>query len=183
MSKRDYSDIESETDALTNDYSTSLRKKIKIEHDYIVERAKKVKEGIDLTEHKVNKFLLIFHTLLETLNLEREPEETDSIITDIILQIVLKLSSLIRQDIDTLKIPNVLKEALKVIKQLFQNAKTSSSSSRAAMEETIKEPPSSPSSSSSSSSFSTSIPQQQREQDQYTPETDKREHNHQYTLD
>ena len=134
MSKRDYSDLESEKDALTNDYSLNLPKKIKIEHDYIVEKAKKVNKDIDLTEHEVNKFLLIFHTLLETLNLEQEPEETDGIITDIILQTVLKLSSLIRQNIDTLKIPNILKEALKVIKQLFQNAKTSSSSSRAAVE-------------------------------------------------
>ena len=69
-----------------------LEKKIKTEHDYILSRSKKINESIDLTEHEVNKSLIIFHTLLETVDLDSENiEEADGIVTDIILKIVLKL--------------------------------------------------------------------------------------------
>ena len=129
MSKRPQFDLELEENDRTNDPCINLRKKIKIEHDFVVKRAKRVNEDLDLTEHEVNKFLLIFHTLLDTIDLDQAPEETDGIITDIILQIVLKISSLIRQNIELLPLPTVLKDALKIIKQLFQsNAKTTSKS-------------------------------------------------------
>ena len=121
MSKRLPFEIELEEDDRSNDPNANLRKKIKIEHDYIIRRAKKVNEDLDLTDHEVKKFLLIFHTLLDTIDLEQEPEETDGIITDIILQIALKISSLIRQNIESLPLPTVLKDALKIIKQLFKN--------------------------------------------------------------
>ena len=133
----------------------SLEKRIKLEHNYIIKRVKRANEDLDLSEHELYKFLLIFHTLIETVNLDdKELEEIDGVVTDIILKTVLKIADLIRQNIDALPFPKVLKDALKIIKGLFQNnaqAKTQSTSG-ATMEETIKERPRSSSSSSSSSS-------------------------------
>ena len=45
-----------------------IRKKIKTEHDFIISKSKAINRNIDLTEHEVNKFLIIFHTLLETVD-------------------------------------------------------------------------------------------------------------------
>ena len=101
-----------------------LEKKINTEHDYILSRSKKINESIDLTEHEVNKSSIIFHTLLETVDLDSENiEEADGIVTDIILKIVLKISELIRQNVDSLPLPKILKDALKVIKELFNGKK------------------------------------------------------------
>ena len=100
MSKRTTLDLKLKKDDRTDDSSYNLRKKVKIEHNFIISRAKRVNEDLDLTDHEVNKFLIIFHTLLDTIDISSEisePEETDGIATDTILQIVLKISSLIRQ--------------------------------------------------------------------------------------
>ena len=126
MSKRTTLDTELNKDDRTNDPSSNLRKKIKVEHDFIISRAKRINENLDLTDHQVNKFLIIFHTLLETIDLNSEiseGDETDGIVTDIILQIVLKISALIRQNVDSLPFPKILKDALKVIKELFNGKK------------------------------------------------------------
>ena len=47
---------------------TSLEKKIKLENQKIVNKIKEIEEDIDITEHEVHKFLLIFHTLAERVN-------------------------------------------------------------------------------------------------------------------
>ena len=93
----------------------------------LISKSKRINESIDLTDHKVNEFLIIFHTLLETVDLSSEiaeREETDSIVTDIILKIVIKISELIRQNVDSLPLPNILKSALRVIKKLFNGKKS-----------------------------------------------------------
>ena len=69
MSKRATLDTELNKDDRTNDPSSNLRKKIKVGHDFIISRAKRINENLDLTDHEVNKFLIIFHTLLETIDL------------------------------------------------------------------------------------------------------------------
>ena len=160
MSKRTIIDLKLKKDDRTDDLSLNLRKKIKVEHDFIISRAKSINEDLDLTDHEVNKFLIIFHTLLETIDINSEvsePEETDGIVTDSILQIVLKISSLIRQNVDSLPLPQILKDALKVIKELF-NGKKSMQVSREGgpLEKELKECASSTSSSSSSGTTSTS---------------------------
>ena len=127
MSKRQTVTGDLNKDDRSNDSSDILRKKIKVEHDFILSRSKRINESIDLTEHEVNKFLIIFHTLLETIDLNSEiseSEETDGIVTDIILKIVLKISELIRQNVDSLPLPKILKGALKVIKELFNGKKS-----------------------------------------------------------
>ena len=132
MSKREALGADTNKNDRTNNTSAVLRKKIKVEHDFILSKAKKINESIDLTNHEVNKFLIIFHTLLDTVDLSSEiseVEETDGIVTDIILKIVLKITELIRQNIDSLPLPKILKGALKVINELF-NGKKSTQDSR-----------------------------------------------------
>ena len=67
----------------------------------------------------MHKFLLMFHTLVETVNSEKPQEETDVFVTDAILQIVNTIVGLLRSNIETLNIPVVLKSALKKLKSLF----------------------------------------------------------------
>ena len=77
-----------------------------------------MEEDIDISEHEVHKFLLIFHTLVETTNSEQPQEETDGFVTDAILQIVNTIAGLLRNNIDTLNILAVLKRDLKKIEKL-----------------------------------------------------------------
>ena len=90
---------------------TSLERKLsqKTKRD----RIKEIEEDIDIREHEVHKFLLIFHTLVETVNSEQPQEETDGFVTDAILQIVNAIAGLLRNNIDSLNIPAALKSALK----------------------------------------------------------------------
>ena len=45
-----------------------LRKKIKLETDLIIEKIQDIEQEIHISEHEVHKFLLIFHTLVQTIN-------------------------------------------------------------------------------------------------------------------
>ena len=101
---------------LSNEES-QLRKKIKLEKELILDKLKDIHEEIDVNEHEVEKFLLIFHILMETVNSEEVLDNTDGIVTDTILKIVLKLSELLKNNIDSLKLPDIFKIALKKIKR------------------------------------------------------------------
>ena len=85
----------------------------------ILDNLKDIHEEIDINEHEVEKFLLIFHTFMEAVNSEEVLDNTDSIVTDTILKIVLRLSELLKNNIDSLKLPDIFKIALKKIKSLF----------------------------------------------------------------
>ena len=80
---------------------------------------KDINEEIDISEHEVEKVLLIFHLLMETVNSEESLDNNDGIVSDTILKIVLKISQLLKNNIDWLKIPEIFKIALKKIKSLF----------------------------------------------------------------
>ena len=90
-----------------------------MENQKILEKIKEINEDIDISEHEVHKFLLIFHTLVETINSQESREETDGFVTDAILQIVNIIAGLLKNNIDSLNIPSVLKNALKKLKSLF----------------------------------------------------------------
>ena len=45
-----------------------LRKKIKLETDLIIDKIQDIEQEIDISEHEIHKFLLIFHTLVQTIN-------------------------------------------------------------------------------------------------------------------
>ena len=102
-----------------DDSENQLRKKIKLENQKILDKIKEMEEDIDISEHEVHKFLLIFHTLVETINSDQPQEETDGFVTDTILQIVNVLAGLLKNNIDSLNIPAVFKIALKKLKSLF----------------------------------------------------------------
>ena len=71
MSKRSIEETNIESLNSEFDYDDSenqLRKKIKLENQKILEKIKEINEDIDISEHEVHKFLLIFHTLVETIN-------------------------------------------------------------------------------------------------------------------
>ena len=54
-----------------------LRKIIKLQNQKIIEKVKEINEEIDINEHEVEKFLLIFHSLFEIVTSEQAVEETD----------------------------------------------------------------------------------------------------------
>ena len=94
----------------------SLEKKIKQENEIILDKVKDIDKNININQHEVEKFLLIFHSLMQTVDSE---EGLDKPVTDAILQIVLKISEPLKNNIDSLKSPEFLKLALKKIKSLF----------------------------------------------------------------
>ena len=119
MAKRILEDLKSEHYQIVFKYDedeSQLRKKIKLENDIIIDKIKEHYEDIDISEHEVQKFLLIFHTLMETVNSEESLEETDGVNTDTFVLIISKSSDLLRENIDSLKLPAILKSALKKVK-------------------------------------------------------------------
>ena len=88
MSKRSIEETNNESLNSEFEYDDSenqLRKKIKLENQKILEKIKEINEDIDISEHEVLKFLLIFHTHVETINSEEAQEESDRFVTDVIL--------------------------------------------------------------------------------------------------
>ena len=106
-----------------DDSENQLRKKIKLENQKILEKIKEINEDIDISEHKVHKFLLIFHTLVETINSQEGRKETNRFVTDTILQIVNIIAGLLKNNIDSLNIPAVLKSALKKLSLFIPQTK------------------------------------------------------------
>ena len=102
-----------------DDSENQPRKKIKLENPKILDKIKEIEEDVDISEHEVHKFLIIFHTFVETINSDQPQEETDGFLTDTILQIVNVIAGLLKNSIDNVNIPAVLKSALKKLKSLF----------------------------------------------------------------
>ena len=142
MAKRILEDLKSEhyqIDFKYDEDESRRRKKIKLENDIIIDKIKEHYEDIDISEHEVQKFLLIFYTLMETVNSEESLEETDGVNTDTFVLIISKLSDLLRENIDSLKLPAILKSALKKIKNLFNVEKTKEDAQRTTETETSKD--------------------------------------------
>ena len=112
-----------------DDSNEQLRKKIKLQNQKIIEKVKEINEEIDINEHEVQKFLLIFHSLFEIVTSEQAIEETDGFLNDTILTVVKIIADLLKNNIENLKLPAVLKTALKKLKSLFTKIKA---------EETVK---------------------------------------------
>ena len=85
----------------------------------ILDKIKDIDEDININQHEAGKFLLIFHSLMQAVNSEEGLDKPDGTVSDAILQIVLKISELLKNNIDSLKLPEFLKLALKKIKSLF----------------------------------------------------------------
>ena len=93
---------------------TSLEKKVKLEIDMILDKVVEMDKEIDISENEMHKFLLIFHTLAGSVNSDQPQEETDGFVTDTILQIVNVIAGLLENNIDSLNIPAVLRNTLKI---------------------------------------------------------------------
>ena len=104
-----------------------LRKKIKLLNDNIIERIIEIDDEIDINEHEVHKFLLIFHSLFEKVTCEETFEETDGILNDTILVVCNIIAGLLKNNIDSLKLPAIIKTALKKLKNLFVGVKEAKS--------------------------------------------------------
>ena len=116
MSKRSIGDANNEnlnSEFEYDDLENQLRKKIQLKHEKIISKIKETNEEIDISEHEVYKFLLIFHTLIETVNSVETEEETDGLVADAILQIVNLIAGLLKSNIDNSTVPEVLKSVLK----------------------------------------------------------------------
>ena len=122
MAKRSIEETYSEDSNSEFKYDNSedkLRKKIKLEFDIILDKV----QEIDISEHEVHKFLLIFHNLVQTINSNEPQEETDRLMADVILQIINTIIQLLKNNIDSLNIPAVLKSALKNTKLVYSSNK------------------------------------------------------------
>ena len=97
---------------------SELRKKIKLENELITNKLKDADENFDIDQHKIEKFLLILHLPMQSINSEENTDDTDGI-PDTILKIALKLTELLKNNIHSLKIPEILKLALKKLRSLF----------------------------------------------------------------
>ena len=122
MSKRTIEETTA-TEFSFDDSNEQLRKKIKLQNDNIIERIKEIDEEIDINEHEVHTFLLIFHYLFEIVTSEETFEETDGILNDTILAVCNIIVGLLRNNIDSLKLPAILKTASKKLRSFFVEVK------------------------------------------------------------
>ena len=79
----------------------------------MIERVREIDEENDINEHEVHKFLSIFHSLFEKVTSEETFGETDGILNDTILVAYNIIAGLLKNNIDSLKLPAILKTALK----------------------------------------------------------------------
>ena len=96
-----------------------LKKRIKLENEVIVDKFKDFNQDFNINEHEVQKFLLIFHTLMKVVSSDEGLDLPDGAVTDSIFQVVLKISELLKYSIDSLKLSEFLKTVLKKMKILL----------------------------------------------------------------
>ena len=127
MSKRTIEEATT-TEFSFGDSNEQLKKKIKLLNNNIIEGVREIDEEIDINEHEVPIynifFLLIFHSLFEKVTSEETFEETDGILNDTILVVYNIIAGLLKNNIGILKLPAILKTALKKLKNLFVGVKS-----------------------------------------------------------
>ena len=90
---------------------------------------KNVNKEFNVNQQEVEKFLLIFHILMGNVNSEGSLDSTDGV-SDVILTIFLKITWLLKKNVDSLKILEILKVSLKKINELL-NLKTEKNTNNA----------------------------------------------------
>ena len=99
--------MSSKKDLHSSDDEPFLAKKIKLEHKLVSEKSSKNHPDIDISDHEVSKFLLIFNTLHEN-SLAEETESTDETkstdaedgVQDVILMVSIGLLKLLRETLN-----------------------------------------------------------------------------------
>ena len=110
--------------SMKEDTVEDLAKKIKLEQKRISEKINKDYPDMDITDHEINKFVLIIHTLLKTSsNKDKFSEilavDTEDNVQDTIMLIVTKLLNLLKGNFDSLNLPKKVKSGLKKLKSIL----------------------------------------------------------------
>ena len=121
MSKRKLK-ITTEAIITEEDYNENLKKKIKLLNDKFAKDILDLEENLNLDNHEVSKFLLIFARLTKTMTSEedcQQNDETDGIVSDTISIICNLITDLLKNNIDQLSVPAPVKTSLKILKKIF----------------------------------------------------------------
>ena len=94
-------------------------KKITLEHKLISVTISNKHPEIDIDDHKIQKFLLIFNLVLEAELNKENVEDSEGGIPDILITIATKLLELLCNNIDSLKLPKIIKDALRKLKSFI----------------------------------------------------------------
>ena len=93
---------------------TDLSKKIKLEQKLLLVAISNKHSEIDINDHEIQKFLLIFNLLIEAESDKiSNGKDAEDGIPDILITIAAKLLQLLHINVDTLKLPDIIKSALK----------------------------------------------------------------------
>ena len=99
---------------------TDLSKKKKIEHKLILVKISNKHPEIDIHDHETQKFLLIFNLLIEAESDEiSNSKDAEDGIPDILITFAAKLLQLLRNNIDSLKLPDIIESAFKKLKSFI----------------------------------------------------------------
>ena len=116
MSKRSLK-ITTEAIISNDNQDRNLKKKIKVLNEQITDKIIELDENLKVDNHEVSKFLLIFAQLTKTMTSEESLEETDEadgVVSDTISIICNLITDLLKNNIDQLSIPKLIKIILKI---------------------------------------------------------------------
>ena len=101
--------------------SEVLQIKIKVEQKLISDIIEERYPHLDITDHEIHKFILIFNTILDMSFDQENLEEIDNKdgITDTILLVIKAVFNLIKGNIQDLDLPTKIKSGLKKLKNLL----------------------------------------------------------------
>ena len=122
MSKRSLK-ITTEAIVSNDNKDRNVKKKIKVLNEQIAEKILELDESLEVENHKVSKFLLIFAQLTKTMTSEEtfeETDETDGIVSDTVSIICNLITDLLKNNIDELSIPKPIKISLKILERIFK---------------------------------------------------------------
>ena len=98
----------------------TYQKNIKLEHKLISVTISNKHPEIDIDDHEIQSFLLIFNLLIEAESDKiSNGEDAEDGIPDILITIAAKLLQLLHNNIDSLKLPDIIKSALKKLKSFI----------------------------------------------------------------
>ena len=99
---------------------TDLWKKIKLEHKLILVTISNKHPGIDIDDHEIQNFLLVFNLLIEAESDKiSNSEDAEVGIPDILITIAAKLLQPLHNNIDSLKLSDIIKSILKKLKSFI----------------------------------------------------------------
>ena len=126
-----------------------LPKQIKLEHKLISVTISNKHLEIDINDHEIQKFLLIFNLLIEAeLDKISNGKNAEDRIPDILITIAAKLLQVLRNNIDSLKLPDIIKSVSKKLKSFIVKDKKDGKNESDSENSSRPDPPSSEGSSS-----------------------------------